>query len=173
MSMQMRRAADDAQMPAVMPNGEWKRISHLVLTVTRYASLEPASLEAAIRDGLGELLPTIGRATASQASELYVYFRNRHGLTVTLEIGVPIAHVDGRQVAGTVKRRQKSFRMTLHPAPDSGGIVAAMDRAVAALGVSDRLSLPECWQTFVLPYRGYDITAPLHFGSVRNHRPAS
>ncbi len=173
MSMQLREATNSVPAPVAMPHGEQKRISHLVLTVTRYASLEPASLDAAIRDGLAELLPSLDRTAVSQASEIYVYFRNRHGVTVTLEIGIPIAHIDDLQVAGTVRRRQKSCRMTLRPAPNAGAIAAAMDRAVVELGVSDRLSLPECWQTFSLPYHGYEVTAPMHFGLVRNHRSGS
>jgi hypothetical protein len=133
-----------------------------LLIATRYASLEPASLDAAIRDGLRELLPALN-GTDTKASEVFVHYRNFHGVTVTVEIGVPIAGED-RTVQGTIKRQQMDCRSILYPSA-SVGLRAIMDRVAEKVGQGASHPPPECWQTFALPFTGYDVNAPLCIGS--------
>lgn len=144
-----------------------KRTMHSILAVTRYASLEPASIGAAVRDGLHELL---AGGEARNHVEAFVYFRNRQGSTVTLEIGLPLqAALPAGTINGALKRRQNTPRLLLDTGPSLDGLARAMDEAVRVLNVPSRNDLPDLWQVFELPDGGYRPGLPLAVGFLRNH----
>lgn len=149
---------------------ERRSSSHLVLSVTRYASLDSACLDAAIKNGLEELLSS-AQPDEGGAKTLYVYYRLRHGSAVTVDIGIPIGDTLDRQpVTGAIRRRQKTSRLSLPPSAAPDGLASAMDEAVTELGLRHRTELPECWQTFALPFTEYDATATLCIGQLRHRR---
>lgn len=144
-----------------------KRTMHSILAVTRYASLEPASISAAVRDGLSELLAGSEPRDRIQA---FVYFRNRQGSTVTLEIGLPLqAALPAGTINGALKRRQNTARLLIDTGPAQDGLARAMDEAVRVLDVPSRTELPDLWQVFDLPDSDYRPGLPLAVGFVRNH----
>lgn len=154
--------------PAPSPDHWPRRSTHLVLAVTRYASLEPSSLSAAIRDGLNELLQGHTAPTAADPVKAYVYFRNRQGSTVTLEIAIPVGtQLADAAINGSMRRHQNVPRLVLETSP-GGGLAEAMDRAVKTLKLSSRSELPDCWQVLELPFTGYDPSLPLSVGFPRN-----
>ncbi|WP_297110815.1 hypothetical protein [uncultured Devosia sp.] len=151
-----------------------RRSTHSILVVTRYASLEPASISAAVKDGLEELLD--GRAPRKRAKplQIFVYFRNRHRSTVTLEIGLPLnAPVPSAALNGLLKRRQNVPSLLLDTADAPDGLARAMDEAMRILKVPSRGDLPELWQVFDLPFTGYEPAPPLAVGFPRNRRGQS
>lgn len=174
MDLQTKPAVAERYVPRAAPSVEWpRRSTHLVLAVTRYASLEPSSLSAAIKDGLDELLGTTKAPTEADPVKAYVYFRNRHGTTVTLEIGIPAGTpLANTAVNGEMRRHQNVPRLVVETRP-TGGLIEAMDRAAKILKLSSRSDLPDCWQVLELPFTGHDPSLPLAVGFPRSHHGRS
>jgi len=146
---------------------------HLVLATTRYASIEPSSLDAAIKDGLGEVLPW-GANTKPPPAHFFVYCRNRHNSTVTIDIAISAKEADGANaVRGSIQRRQNAHCLVKTPAPGPNGLTAVLDEAAAELGLQNREALGDFWQIFDLPFDGFDATAPVFFGHPRKRRTIS
>ena len=139
-----------------------RRATHALITVTRYASLETASLDAAIKDGLKELQSGAHPATGDTA-ELLVYFRNRRESTITIDIGIPVDHPGPS--SGSLKRYPSASCLSLYP--DGAGLDATMDKAVRLLGLSSRDDLPRCWQRIPLPMTKYDPDTRLEVGYLK------
>jgi hypothetical protein len=132
------------------------RRSQALVAVRRFASLEPASLDAAIRDGLADLAGPENHLPP----EAYVYFQNWRGRSITLDIGVPVQAHNANAGHGRVRRYPKVSVHTVYPERGAEGLSIALDRAAEDLGLQSREQLV-CWQTLSLPFRGYDATAPL------------
>lgn len=170
MELQTKPGSSNVGPSPATPPVHWpRRSTHLVLAVTRYASLEPSSLSAAIKDGLNELLPGNEAPTRADPVKAYVYFRNRQASTVTLEIAIPAGtQLGDAAINGSMRRHQNVPRLVLETSP-GGGLGEAMDRAVRTLKLSSRSELPDCWQVLELPFTGHDPSLPLSVGFPRNH----
>lgn len=123
--------------------------------VTRYASLDASSLDAAIRDGLRALHDGMDDDGAA-ASDVYVFFRNRHGETVTVDIALPLeSAMSLRPSEISIKKMPRTAILSIRPKVGTHGLMDAMDRVAQDLGLSSRAALPPSWQRFPLPFAGY------------------
>lgn len=154
-------------------------VAEPLVYVTRYCSLDEASVSAAIRQAIAELTQFLSLAGKPAPEHLYLVYRNRQHNSLTVEIGVPVDAETASRAAGE-----------LHVAETPSGsylerpVVAGMDALLASAeelehiargsGVQTR---PFFWQIFApatfTPWRGHPaatLRQPVETGPAGEHR---
>jgi hypothetical protein len=138
-----------------------------MLYLTRFCSLEPASITAAIRQGVDTLDHFFATAGQPLPKEVIVTYRNRLRETIIVEVGVPASAELAEQAGGEIHRgwTPNGASVSTIPNAGSGGIVEAHDRLLDRARLRGVSPAKVIWQRFALdrPRLGADWpTARVH-----------
>ena len=147
------KAAKEDAPAALAPGSELSRTqvtSQPMLFVTRYCSLEPASVTAAIRQGMNVLDGFIGGLAEPPPKEAIVIYRNRLPETVIVEVGYPVSASVAKRAAGEVKSGKTPGGSMLSIMPDAGlgGLLEAQDRLLEHARRAKLIPGKAVWQRF-------------------------
>jgi hypothetical protein len=115
----------------------------VMLSVTRFCGLEPASIRAAVAEGRGALDAFFARYRLPPAHDLVLVFRNRRNDTVTIDIAYPVPAVSATRTDDEVEARAVPTGPTLSALPEPG--VAGLLRAASALSPHGDGGAPTAW----------------------------
>ena len=123
-----------------------------MLYVTRFCSLEPASITAAIRQGVDALDSFFSKSHQPLPKEVIVIYRNRLRETVIVEVGVPVSEEFANQANGEIHRGWTPSSASVSMVPTTGleGVLAAHDRLLERARLTDVSPARAIWQRFPL-----------------------
>ena len=139
-----RKASPAAEPARFIPSLEEAANQDLpMLYVTRYCALEPASLAAAVHDALAVLATYAARHPETACSSPVVAYRNKRGMTVTIDVGLPLDHQPLSPVAGEFRLGTTPAAVSLDEQESSFGELL---KAGAELAPVSALRLPAAGQ---------------------------
>jgi hypothetical protein len=124
--------------------------SQPMLYVTRYCSLEPASITAALRQGMDVLDSFVGGLAEPAPTEAIVIYRNRLGETVIVEVGYPVSAEAAKRATGEVKSGRTPGGSMVSIMPDAGhhGLLEAQNRLLEHARREKLVPGKAIWQRF-------------------------
>ena len=127
--------------------------SRPMLYVTRYCSLEAASITAAIRQGVNALDALLGELEKPAPAEAVVIYRNRLRETVTIEVGYPLAAAVAKRATGDARsgRTPGGSMLSILPSEGLAGLFTAQDQLLEQARLANLSPAKAIWQVFPLP----------------------
>lgn len=149
--VETKAATEDAPAAVAPDNLARAQVtSQPMLFVTRYCSLEPASVTAAIGQGLHVLDGFIAELAEPAPKEAIVIYRNRLPETVIVEVGYPVSAGVAKRAAGEVKsgKTPGGSMLSIMPAAGLGGLLEAHDRLLEHARRAKLIPGKAVWQRF-------------------------
>ena len=127
--------------------------SRPMLYVTRYCSLEAASITAAIRQGVNALDALLGELEKPAPAEAVVIYRNRLRETVTIEVGYPLVAAVAKRATGDARsgRTPGGSMLSILPSEGLAGLFTAQDQLLEQARLANLSPAKAIWQVFPLP----------------------
>src|SRR6185437_11237546 len=145
-----------------------------MLYVTRYCALAPASLAAAVHDALAVLATYAARHPETACSSPVVAYRNKRGMTVTIDVGLPLDHQPLSPVAGefrlgttpaavSLDEQESSFGELLKAGAELAPVSALRLPAAGQIVAGAAVTTTHCTRAHdVLHWRNHDVPGHHH-----------